>query len=110
MYVCGDADIGWGKSPIILRLNSLDKEKKTHCNPILAPVQHPNLLSVNREYLVGVPLLLMMMLMLLVIQSVRYLPTYLGMDKVEKVPTLPCITKSFFFLYKVQYRYSIGTV
>lgn len=28
MYVCGDADIGWGKSPIILRLNSLDKEKK----------------------------------------------------------------------------------
>lgn len=54
------------------------------------------------------------MLMLLVIQSVRYLPTYLGMDKVEKVPTLPCITKSFFFLYKVQYkvqyRYSIGTV
>lgn len=28
MYVCGDADIGWGKSPIILRLNSLDREKK----------------------------------------------------------------------------------
>lgn len=60
----------------------------------------------------------MMMLMLLVIQRVRYLPTYLGMDKVEKVPTLPCITKSFFFLYKVQYkvqyrysiRYSIATV
>lgn len=52
----------------------------------------------------------MMMLMLLVIQRVRYLPTYLGMDKVEKVPTLPSITKSFFFLYKVQYRYSIGIV
>lgn len=33
------------------------KEKKTHCNPILAPVQHAILLSVNREYLVGVSLL-----------------------------------------------------
>lgn len=39
-----------------------------------------------------------MMLMLLVIQRVRYLPTYLEMDKVEKVPTLPGITKSFCFV------------
>lgn len=104
MYVCGDADIGWGKSPIILRLNSLDKGKKCNCNPILAPVQHAILLSVNREYLLGVLLLLLMMLMLHVIQRVRYLPIlprYIrvrtGVDGEGKVLVL----QKDFFLCKV---------
>lgn len=114
MYVCGDADIGWGKSPIILRLNSLDRKKKR------IVILCSRLFNMQFFFLSIVNILLRSRCWGPVVVAVVVVVACNSESKVPILPRYlthgngwrrrgPCITKGGFFFLD-QYKYSIGTV